>query len=145
MLAISGTAAVVGHASAHAGDIDAQLAETLRNLETLLDTGGMPRGFGPHAPLKVYVRRPEDEETVRGFRRDALRGRSVVARARVMSAVRVAGGNRRLALPRLISPTGSAPTKPGSHPLDAHQAWLLEKPGYRRPDAWRRPTLSAML
>ncbi|WP_448095993.1 chorismate transformation enzyme, FkbO/Hyg5 family [Luteibacter yeojuensis] len=67
VLAISGTAAVVGHASAHAGDIDAQLAETLRNLETLLDTGGMPHGFGPSAPLKAYVRRPEDEETVRAF------------------------------------------------------------------------------
>jgi len=74
VLAISGTAAVVGHASAHAGDIEAQLAETLRNLETLLDTSGMPHGFGPSAPLKVYVRRPEDEETVRGFAAKHLPG-----------------------------------------------------------------------
>lgn len=67
VLAISGTAAVVGHASAHAGDIQAQLGETLRNLETLLATGGLPAGFDRSAPLKVYVRRPEDEGTVRAF------------------------------------------------------------------------------
>lgn len=67
VLAISGTAAVVGHASAHAGDIEAQLDETLRNLETLLDTGGLPHGFDRSAPLKAYVRRPEDEAIVRAF------------------------------------------------------------------------------
>ena len=67
VLAISGTAAVVGHASAHAGDIEAQLGETLRNLETLLMTGGLPERFDRSAPLKVYLRRPEDEATVRAF------------------------------------------------------------------------------
>ena len=67
VLAISGTAAVVGHASAHAGDIEAQLGETLRNLETLLTTGGLPAGFDRRAPLKVYVRRPGDENAVRAF------------------------------------------------------------------------------
>ena len=35
-LAISGTAAVVGHASAHQDDLNAQLGETLANLESLL-------------------------------------------------------------------------------------------------------------
>lgn len=67
VLAISGTAAVVGHASAHAGDIQAQLGETLRNLDTLLATGGLPGGFDRSAPLKVYVRRPDDEAAVRAF------------------------------------------------------------------------------
>ncbi|MET0505955.1 MAG: pteridine-dependent deoxygenase [Luteibacter sp.] len=67
VLAISGTAAVVGHASAHAGDIEAQLAETLRNLDALLDAGSLPSGFDRRAPLKVYVRRPEDEAAVRAF------------------------------------------------------------------------------
>jgi chorismate lyase/3-hydroxybenzoate synthase len=67
VLAISGTAAVVGHASAHAGDIEAQLGETLRNLETLLTTGGLPAGFDHRAPLKVYVRRRSDENAVRTF------------------------------------------------------------------------------
>ncbi|MBC6414511.1 MAG: hypothetical protein GDA45_06490 [Chromatiales bacterium] len=36
-LYISGTAAIVGHESMHEGDADAQLAEVLRNVETLLD------------------------------------------------------------------------------------------------------------
>lgn len=67
VLAISGTAAVVGHASAHAGDLDAQLAETLRNLDALLESSGMPGGFDGGAPLKVYVRHPEDEAAVRAF------------------------------------------------------------------------------
>ena len=36
-LYISGTAAIVGHASLHKGDADAQLGEVLHNVETLLD------------------------------------------------------------------------------------------------------------
>jgi len=67
VLAISGTAAVVGHASAHAGDIDAQLTETLRNLDVLLETGGLPAGFDRLAPLKAYVRHEEDAARVRAF------------------------------------------------------------------------------
>ncbi|HEY4291791.1 pteridine-dependent deoxygenase [Luteibacter sp.] len=67
VLAISGTAAVVGHASAHAGDIDAQLAETLRNLEALLAAGGLPAGIGRLAPLKAYVRQAEHVAAVRAF------------------------------------------------------------------------------
>ena len=67
VLAISGTAAVVGHASAHAGDIQAQLGETLRNLDALLETGGLPAGFDGLAPLKIYVRHPQDEAVIRAF------------------------------------------------------------------------------
>lgn len=67
VLAISGTAAVVGHASAHAGDIDAQLAETGRNLDALLAAGGLPVGFDERAPLKAYVRDPRHAATVRAF------------------------------------------------------------------------------
>jgi chorismate lyase/3-hydroxybenzoate synthase len=67
VLAISGTAAVVGHASAHAGDIAAQLGETLRNLDALLETGGLPAGFDRRAPLKAYVRHAQDEAVVRAF------------------------------------------------------------------------------
>ncbi|WP_218625501.1 pteridine-dependent deoxygenase [Luteibacter sp. dw_328] len=67
VLAISGTAAVVGHASAHAGDMAAQLGETLRNLDMLLVTSGLPAGFDRLAPLKVYVRHPQDEPVVRAF------------------------------------------------------------------------------
>ncbi|WP_250634174.1 pteridine-dependent deoxygenase [Pinirhizobacter soli] len=55
-LAISGTASVIGHATAHEGLVLAQLDETLRNLDALLASGSMPAGFDGHSPLKVYVR-----------------------------------------------------------------------------------------
>ncbi|MEY2168766.1 pteridine-dependent deoxygenase [Rhodanobacter sp. 1-6] len=64
-LAISGTAAVVGHASAHAGDTAAQLDEILINLEALLASAGMPAGFDTQAPLKAYVRHLADAPRVR--------------------------------------------------------------------------------
>lgn len=59
-LAISGTAAVVGHASTHEGNLEAQLEETLLNLESLLATADMPAGFDTHSPLKTYVRHATD-------------------------------------------------------------------------------------
>ena len=57
-LYISGTAAVVGHASHHAGDIDAQLDETMKNLDSLLQSAQSktPLGHGAGDVLKVYVR-----------------------------------------------------------------------------------------
>jgi len=69
LLYISGTASVVGHASVHTETTD-QLAETLRNLEALLEEGrrrGGPdaTGLASIAPLKVYVRRREDFPAVR--------------------------------------------------------------------------------
>jgi len=67
VLAISGTAAVVGHSSAHEDDLDAQLAETLANLETLLAHAGMPAGFDTHSPLKAYVRHAADASRVLDF------------------------------------------------------------------------------
>ena len=73
-LAISGTAAVVGHASAHEGDLDAQLHETLTNLEVLLTTAGMPAGFDTQSPLKAYVRRATDAPQVREFLQRRLSG-----------------------------------------------------------------------
>jgi chorismate lyase/3-hydroxybenzoate synthase len=51
-LLISGTAAVVGHASRHAGDIDAQLAETIANLESLaVEAGAPPPGLDGHSVM----------------------------------------------------------------------------------------------
>ncbi|NUR22041.1 MAG: pteridine-dependent deoxygenase [Frateuria sp.] len=67
VLAISGTAAVVGHASAHADDLHAQLVETFSNLDALLATAGMAEGFDTHSPLKAYVRHPADAAQVREF------------------------------------------------------------------------------
>ena len=61
-LYISGTAAVVGHESHHAGEIDAQLEETLINLDTLLESAQskLRLGKSPGDILKVYVRNPDD-------------------------------------------------------------------------------------
>jgi chorismate lyase/3-hydroxybenzoate synthase len=73
-LAISGTAAVVGHASAHEGDLDAQLNETLTNLETLLMSADMPAGFDTHSPLKAYVRHTTDAYRVREILQQRLPG-----------------------------------------------------------------------
>lgn len=73
-LAISGTAAVVGHASAHHDDLDAQLDETLTNLEALLASADMVAGFDTHSPLKAYVRHPSDAPRVRDFLQQRLPG-----------------------------------------------------------------------
>jgi chorismate lyase/3-hydroxybenzoate synthase len=73
-LAISGTAAIVGHASAHEGDLDAQLGETLTNLEALLATAGMAAGFDTRSPLKAYVRHSADAPQVRDFLHRRLPG-----------------------------------------------------------------------
>ena len=66
-LAISGTAAVVGHSSAHQNDLEAQLGETMINLDALLANAGMASGFDSHSPLKAYVRHPADAQRVREF------------------------------------------------------------------------------
>jgi chorismate lyase/3-hydroxybenzoate synthase len=74
VLAISGTAAVVGHASAHQDNLDAQLTETLTNLEALLASADMAAGFDTHSPLKAYVRHGEDAPRVRAFLQARLPG-----------------------------------------------------------------------
>ncbi len=74
VLAISGTAAVVGHASAHEDNLDAQLEETLLNLEALLANAGMAAGFDTRAPLKAYVRHGADAARVRCFLQQRLPG-----------------------------------------------------------------------
>ena len=60
-LLLSGTAAVVGHASQHAGELQAQIEETFANFDALLGAAragrpSLPPGFGPGTRLKVYVR-----------------------------------------------------------------------------------------
>ena len=66
-LAISGTAAIQGHASRHEEDLDAQLHETLTNLRSLLAAGNMADALGPHSPLKVYVRHRQQMAQVDAF------------------------------------------------------------------------------
>jgi chorismate lyase/3-hydroxybenzoate synthase len=63
-LYISGTAAIVGHASHHHGDFAAQVDETLANFASLLAAAGLPpaRHFGSGSTLKIYVRREADAD-----------------------------------------------------------------------------------
>jgi chorismate lyase / 3-hydroxybenzoate synthase len=64
-LLVSGTASVVGHASAHDGQIDAQIDETLRNIDSVLGAARHERptlapALGPDSLIKAYVRDPAD-------------------------------------------------------------------------------------
>ncbi|ADV28623.1 putative pteridine-dependent deoxygenase like protein [Pseudoxanthomonas suwonensis 11-1] len=68
-LLLSGTAAIVGHASQHAGSIRAQVEETLANIGVLIGSARRIRPSLPVAPdaatpLKAYVRHPEDAAEV---------------------------------------------------------------------------------
>ena len=75
-LLISGTAAIAGHQSLHPDDLDAQLDETLANMQALIDVArthrpGLPERLGANSPLKVYVRHRKDLPRV-AARLDAL-------------------------------------------------------------------------
>lgn len=64
-LLLSGTAAVVGHASQHDGELQAQLDETFRNFDALIAAARehrpeLPAHFGAGTRLKVYVRDDHD-------------------------------------------------------------------------------------
>lgn len=64
-LLLSGTAAVVGHASRHGDSLEAQLDEVLANLDSLIATArvlrpGLPLHPGADTRLKVYVRDAAD-------------------------------------------------------------------------------------
>jgi chorismate lyase/3-hydroxybenzoate synthase len=72
-LYISGTAAIVGHSSHHAHDSDAQLEETLANLDSLLRSApGHADGLGTGSVLKAYVRRAEDAAQLQARLRELL-------------------------------------------------------------------------
>ena len=70
LLLVGGTASIVGETSRHDGDVDAQVAETLRNLEALVDSATADGGGGI-APLdrfrdlRVYVARDQDAGRIR--------------------------------------------------------------------------------
>jgi chorismate lyase/3-hydroxybenzoate synthase len=57
-LLLSGTASIVGHRTVHAGNLLAQLDETVRNLEQLLEGRAL-------SSLKIYVRHAADGPVVR--------------------------------------------------------------------------------
>ena len=59
---VSGTSSVVGHASVHQGDVEAQLEETLRNMEIVLARTG--KTLADVVVAKTYLRRPTDYHVV---------------------------------------------------------------------------------
>jgi chorismate lyase/3-hydroxybenzoate synthase len=74
-LLVSGTASVIGHETRHAGDVEAQLRETLANLASVREAAGP---LGAHAlgaercTLKVYLREPRDAVQVEAILRRSL-------------------------------------------------------------------------
>ena len=70
LLLVGGTASIVGETSRHEGDVDAQVAETLRNLEALVgaatgDDGGGIAPLDRFRDLRVYVARDQDAARIR--------------------------------------------------------------------------------
>ncbi|WP_295537886.1 hypothetical protein [uncultured Pseudacidovorax sp.] len=66
-LFVSGTASIVGHATVHEGDLDAQIDETLRNLEAVFAESrrsGVAFSLADSEPV-VYVRHPAQAAAVR--------------------------------------------------------------------------------
>lgn len=59
---ISGTASIVGHESKHHGDIDAQLDETIENIDKVATVSGA--SLEQIIELKVYVRDRNDSERI---------------------------------------------------------------------------------
>ena len=65
-LLVSGTASIVGHGSLHHGDVEAQLEETLRNLDAV-ESASFARGWSGADRtrlLTVFLRRPMDAPSV---------------------------------------------------------------------------------
>ncbi len=67
-LFISGTASIVGHETAHRGDVQAQVRETLTNVDVVMEQAlghvPDPGTLGKAALFKVYLRHPEDLDVV---------------------------------------------------------------------------------
>jgi enamine deaminase RidA (YjgF/YER057c/UK114 family) len=85
-LLVSGTASIVGHASRHPGDVQAQTRETLTNLQAVLDTAnarGTARFTLQALDCTVYVRRAEDAACVRAVIEAALGADAPAARSAV--------------------------------------------------------------
>lgn len=69
LLFVSGTSSVVGFETRHAGEVEAQVDETLRNLERIVSAAsarvGRRSSFDQFSYLKTYVRHAADYEVVR--------------------------------------------------------------------------------
>lgn len=79
---LSGTAAIIGHESAHPYDVTLQTDETLNNLDqlckaiTALDKDGRELVLDGDCVLRVYLRNPGDRDVVAARLQDALGGSS---------------------------------------------------------------------
>jgi len=75
-LFVSGTASIVGHETAHPGDVCAQTRETVRNLRAVLAAAnerlGAERFALERLSYKVYVRRSEDRSNIEQELRRAI-------------------------------------------------------------------------
>ncbi len=71
---ISGTAAIIGHVSHHAGDSAAQLGETLTNLDSVLASARIEASarFGAHSTWKIYLRHADDAPLLRALLSERL-------------------------------------------------------------------------
>jgi chorismate lyase / 3-hydroxybenzoate synthase len=81
-LFISGTASIVGHLSVHIGDVAAQAAETLRNLDAVVEQANLQTRAGGFSTrslcLKVFLRHASDREAVAAVLRETLGDRADV-------------------------------------------------------------------
>lgn len=59
---VSGTSSVLGHQTVHVGDVSAQLEETVRNIEAVLERTG--RSLSNVVAAKTYVRNAADYEII---------------------------------------------------------------------------------
>lgn len=75
-LFVSGTASVIGHATAHHDDTGRQLEETMRNMEILAETASF--SMRDLATLKIYLRNPSDLPMVRSRLQSAYGGVSSI-------------------------------------------------------------------
>ena len=82
-LFVSGTASIVGHESVHVGDVAAQSAETLRNLEAVVEQANLRApgsGFSTQSlSIKVFLRHARDREAVEAVLRESLGDRADLA------------------------------------------------------------------
>jgi len=102
-LFVSGTAAIVGHASLHDGDIDAQVQETLANIEAVVGAAGAGTNVDPLTlsalDFTVYVRHASDADRVMtqlrsriGDRARVICVQADVCRAELLVEIEAVGG-----------------------------------------------------
>lgn len=80
-LLISGTASIVGHASRHVGDIQAQTHEALDNIAAVIEHAGLwhgDRGLGALECLKAYICHSDQADTVYAIARERAPGVPIV-------------------------------------------------------------------